>query len=313
MPPSRDRAHAPSLLAPAGDPAAAVAALEAGADTIYVGLKGWSRGGAKGELTSEELQEVLRAAHARSRRVRVALNTIPRRTERRYLVGRVAELIGWGIDGIIVNDPGFLAELRGRYPALCITASIGCAAMNEADVAFYRDLGADSVVLAGTLSPEELHAAAQVPDMLTEVMLHMVEEFVVLGKCWMPSYYRVNPTPLLELNGHGSRLIGSMKRGGAGVCFKVCEQPWDLYLNGGRVSQRLLPSRQISPINDVSDILDAGVDVVKLQGRSLSPDLLARLVGRYRAAIDAWADGTVLPAFQEREFELEPSWTVTRR
>ena len=305
------RADAPILLAPAGDPTAAVAALESGADAIYVGLKGWSRGGAKGELTSEELQEVLRAAHARSRRVRVALNTIPRRTERRYLLGRVAELIGWGIDGVIVNDPGLLAELRARYPALCITASIGCAAMNEADVAFYRDLGADAVVLPGTLSLDELRAIAQVPDVMTEVMIHMVEEFILLGKCWMPSYYRLNPTPLAEVHGEGNRLVGSMKRGGAGVCFKVCEQPWDLYLDGQQVTKRLLPSRQISPINDLSDVLDAGVDVVKLQGRSLSPDLLAPLVRRYRAAIDAWMDTTPLPAFQEPS--LEPSWTVARR
>lgn len=305
------RADAPILLAPAGDPTAAVAALESGADAIYVGLKGWSRGGAKGELTPEELQEVLSVAHARSRRVRVALNTIPRRTERRYLVGRVAELIDWGIDGVIVNDPGLLAELRARYPALCITASIGCAAMNEADVAFYRDLGADAVVLPGTLSLDELRAIAQVQDVMTEVMIHMVEEFILLGKCWMPSYYRLNPTPLAELHGEGNRLVGSMKRGGAGVCFKVCEQPWDLYLDGQQVTKRLLPSRQISPINDLSDVLDAGVDVVKLQGRSLSPDLLAPLVRRYRAAIDAWMDTTPLPAFQETS--LEPSWTVARR
>jgi len=305
------RADAPILLAPAGDPTAAVAALESGADAIYVGLKGWSRGGAKGELTSEELQEVISIAHARSRRVRVALNTIPRRAERRYLVGRVAELIGWGIDGVIVNDPGLLAELRARYPALCITASIGCAAMNEADVAFYRDLGADAVVLPGTLSLDELRAIAQVPDVMTEVMIHMVEEFILLGKCWMPSYYRLNPTPLAEVHGEGNRLVGSMKRGGAGVCFKVCEQPWDLYLDGQQVTKRLLPSRQISPINDLSDVLDAGVDVVKLQGRSLSPDLLAPLVRAYRAAIDAWMDTTPLPAFQEPS--LEPSWTVARR
>src|SRR3990172_3199319 len=124
MSPILHRADAPILLAPAGDPTAAVAALESGADAIYVGLKGWSRGGAKGELTSEEFQEVLSVAHARSRRVRVALNTIPGQTERRYLVARVAELIGWGIDDVIVNDPGLLAELRARYPGFCITASI---------------------------------------------------------------------------------------------------------------------------------------------------------------------------------------------
>ncbi len=311
MPSSRSRPSRPDLLVPAGSPESALAALQAGADAIYVGLKGWSRGGGKGELTSEELLGVLTAAHALGRQVQVALNTIPRQAERRYLVRRVAELTAWGIDGVIVNDAGFMAELRAQHPELRITASIGCAAMNEADVAFYRDLGADGVVLPGTLSPDELRCAAQIPDVLIEVMIHMVEEFIVLGKCWMPSYYRLNPTPLAELQGEGSRLVGSMKRGGAGVCFKVCEQPWVVCLNGQDVGQRLLPSRQISPINGLSDILGAGVDVVKLQGRSLSPELLGPLVRRYRSAIDAWVDGGALPAFQELPFEH--AWTVARR
>lgn len=311
MPRSWSRPSRPNLLAPAGSPESAVAALQAGADAIYVGLKGWSRGGGKGELISEELLNVLTAAHAQGRQVQVALNTIPRQAERRYLVRKIAELIAWGIDGVIVNDAGFMAELRAEYPELCITASIGCAAMNEADVAFYRDLGADGVVLPGTLSTDELRCAAQIPDVLIEVMIHMVEEFIVLGKCWMPSYYRLNPTPLAELQGEGSRLVGSMKRGGAGVCFKVCEQPWVVCLNGQDVGQRLLPSRQISPINGLSDILGAGVDVVKLQGRSLSPELLGPLVRRYRSAIDAWVDGGALPAFQELPFEH--AWTVARR
>jgi putative protease len=288
-----------------------MAALGSGADAIYVGLKGWSRGGAKGELNSEELQEVLNAAHRRSRIVRVALNTIPRPSERRYLVGRVAELMELGIDGVIVNDLGLLIELRARYAALPITASIGCAAMNVSDVAFYRDLGADSVVLPGTLSLDELHAASEVPDVLTEVMIHMVEELILLGKCWMPSYFRLNPTPLAELGGEGNRLVGSMKRGGAGVCFKVCEQAWDLYLNGRFASRRLLPSRQISPINELSDILESGIDVIKLQGRSLSASRVGPLVSRYRSAIDGWAERAACSDL--REFPLEPSWTVTSR
>lgn len=251
------------------------------------------------------------AAHAKGCRLQVALNTIPRRAERRGLVERVGALIGWGIDGVIVNDAGLLAELHTHYPKLSITASIGCAAMNEADVAFYRDLGADAVVLPGTLTPDEIAAFAQVPDVLIEVMVHMVQEFIMLGKCWMPSYCRLNPTAPVPSRGSGSRLLGSVKRGGVGVCFKVCEQPWDLYLGARCVAKRRLPSRQISLVNELADFLDAGVDVVKLQGRGLPPDLLSPLVWRYRRVIDAWMEGEPLPAFQEAA--LEPSWTAVGR
>lgn len=98
------RSTRPILLAPAGSLAAAQAALQAGADAIYVGLKGWSRGGPKSELTAKELQNVLVAAHAKGRRVQVALNTVPRQAERRDLMERVGKFIGWGTDGVIVND-----------------------------------------------------------------------------------------------------------------------------------------------------------------------------------------------------------------
>jgi collagenase-like PrtC family protease len=183
--------------------------------------------------------------------------------------------------------------------------------MNEADVAFYRDLGAESVVLPGTLTVDELRAAASVPDVLVEAMIHMVDESIVLGKCWMPSYYRLNPIPMADLQGAGSRLVGSMKRGGAGVCFRVCEQPWEVSLNGLRVARRLLPSRQLSRINELPAILAAGVDVIKLQGRSLSPGLLGPLVLRYRRGIDGWKHGGPHLIFDEAP--LEPSWTVSRR
>jgi len=309
--PTAYRATKPVLLAPAGSLAAAQAALDAGADAIYVGLTGFSRGGPRSELTSLALQDVLVAAHAQGRHVQVALNTIPRQAERRDLVEKVGELLELGIDGVIVNDAGLLAELRSRYPTLGITASIGCAVMNEADVAFYRDLGADAVVLPGTLTPDEIAAFAQVPDVQIEVMVHMVDEFILLGRCWMPSYYRLNPALPAPLGSSGGRLIGSVKRGGAGVCFKICEQPWELYRGERCVATRLLPSRQISAINYLADILNAGVDVVKLQGRGLAADLLAPLVRRYRLAIDAWMEGEPLPAFAEPC--LEPSWTVVRR
>ena len=250
-------------------------------------------------------------SHAQDRHVQVAFNTIPRQAERRDLVEKVGELLGWGIDGVIVNDVGLLAELRSRYPRLGLTASIGCAVMNEADVAFYRDLGADAVVLPGTLTSDEIAAFAQVPDVLIEVMSHMVQEFTLLGRCWMPSYCRLHSTPLASQHKSESRLIGSVKRGGVGVCFKICEQPWELYRGERCVATRLLPSRQISAINYLADILNAGVDVVKLQGRGLAADPLVPLVRRYRLAIDAWMEGESLPAFAEPS--LEPSWTVVRR
>src|SRR5512132_817600 len=147
---------APVLLAPAGSPEAVVAALDAGADAVYVGLAGWSRGGARGELTWDELVSAQRYMTRAGRKLHVAINTIPKPRQRAQLFDRVAPLLDLGVEDVIVNDIGILATLRRRFPQLRLTASIGCGAQSVADVAFFRDLGAHAVVLPGTVSSAEM-------------------------------------------------------------------------------------------------------------------------------------------------------------
>ena len=315
---------APLLLAPAGSRHTVAAALEAGADAVYVGLKGFSRGGARRELGWDDLVAARREVASAGRKLQVAVNTIPKLRERACLFERVPALLDLGIDEVIVNDVGILAALRRRFPDLRLTASIGCGAQTVADAAYLRDLGAHAVVLPGTVSPAEMREIRSVPGISLEMMLHMVEEFVLLGKCSMPSYLHLKPSPAPALcppqeNGAGEapegallglRQIGSMKRGGIGACFRICQQSWELYAGGRRVDARLFPSRQISRVAEVNAYAESGVDVLKLQGRSLPIELLSPLVRRYREAIDAGtptATGRVGPA------PLPAAWTVVGR
>lgn len=299
--------HRVTLLAPAGSPEAADAALRAGADAVYVGLKGWSRGGYRGELTRDELKQCLLKAKLAGKTVWLAANIIPRPRERAHLVKELAILADLGVEGVIVNDAGFLREVKRSFPGLLVSASVGCGALNEGDVRFYEALGADAVVLPGNLDPDEVAAIKATVSIRVEVMVHMVQQFIQLGKCFMPSYLHFHPTEKEEV---GLRLTGSMKRGGVGVCFKVCQEPWDLYRDGQLADRRLFPAQQVSRLADLGRFLDAGVDIVKLQGRSLPAEMLALLVRRYRAAIGAWEG--------RRWFEPEPAalpsmWTVVGR
>jgi putative protease len=313
----------PVLLAPAGSREAVAAALDAGADAVYVGLKGWSRGGARRELGWDELVDAQREAESAGRRLQVAINTIPKPQERAELFGRIPALLDLGIDEVIVNDIGILEALRRGFPDLRLTAGIGCGAQTVADAAFFRDLGARAVVLPGTVSPTEMRQIRTVRGVAVEIMVHMVEEFVLLGKCWMPSFVHLKPSPLPALFSpeaggadapegafSGLRQTGSMKRGGVGACFRICQQPWELYAGGRRVDSLLFPSRQISRITEVGAYAEAGVDVLKLQGRSLPVELLAPLVRRYRRAIDA---RTALPADMTRPAALPATWAVVGR
>jgi len=314
----------PALLAPAGNLEAVSAAIDAGADAVYVGLKGWSRGGARRELNWDELAAAQREVASAGRKLQVALNTIPKPQERAQLFERVPALLDLGIDEVIVNDIGILAALRQRFPDLRLTASIGCGAQTVADAAFFRDLGAHAVVLPGTVSPTEMREIRTVRGISVEIMVHMVEEFVLLGKCSMPSYMHLKPSPFpavfpSEAAGAGDppegalrglRQTGSMKRGGVGACFRICQQPWELYASGRRVDSRLFPSRQISRIAEVKAYAEAGVDVLKLQGRSLPVELLVPLVRRYREAIDA---GKVPAVDEARSAALPATWAVVGR
>jgi putative protease len=300
-----------TLLAPAGSPEALDAALDAGADAVYVGLKGWSRGGARGELDRDELVAAVRRAAARGAEVQVALNTIPRPPERAALLAEIPRLLDLGLRTLIVNDLGLVAALPRRFPALRVTASVGCGAQTVADVAFFRELGAAAVVLPGTIGPGEAAACVAVGGITVEVMLHMVEEFLLLGKCWMPSYVHLKPTALPEDVADGLRQSGSMKRGGVGACFRICQQPWELTTGDGHRATQNFPGRQISRLTDVAGYLAAGVGVLKLQGRSLPPTLLRPLVARYRRALDAAAAGTPWP--DPPEPELPARWTVVGR
>lgn len=288
------REAGPTLLAPAGSPQAAEAALEAGADALYAGLKGWSRYGARSELDPGELRACLVLAHARGRRVQVAMNIIPKLREIPGLLRQVDEVHGWGADGLISNDYGLLRAIARRHPDLPLYASVGCGALNDADVAFLGDLGAVTVVLPGTLEPAEFAAIAARVRVGLEVFLHGVDEFVQLGKCWMPSYLKqreVNRVDGVEA------IAGSVKRGGVGMCFRICHEPWNLAVNGRPLAPVLLPDRPYSLGDRLPEYLRAGVSVFKIKGRDLPAALVGRLVRGYRQALDRALEG--LPAALE--------------
>jgi putative protease len=294
------------LLAPAGSLEAAAQAFQAGADAVYVGLKGWSRGGARGELERDQLRACMKLAQVGGKQVHLAINTIPRKHEWNALLQELHELTDCGLRTVIVNDSGFVRQVTRELPGLAVTVSIGAGALNLHDILFYGELGASAVVLPGYLEPQEIAAIKVKAAITIEVMLHMVEEFIQLGKCWMPSYLHFAAAERSE----GGRLNGSVKRGGVGSCFRICQQPWVVVKDGEEVDCRLFPSRQISRLVDLGDFLDAGADVIKIQGRSLPAEKVSAVTAIYRSALDSWTRGE---AFAWSAPSLPAMWTVQGR
>ena len=262
--------------------------LGAGAAAIYVGLTGFSRGGPRSELTSLTLQDVLVAAHAQGRHVQVALTTIPRPAERRDLAEKVWELLWWGIDGVIVNDVGLLAELRSRHPTLGPTASIGSAVMNEADVAFYREIGVCQVVADTTLTLRDLLSRKAQLDVGIEILIHANACLTCLGKCWMSPYYRLERT----IDEAGKDLFeGSPNRGG--IDYRVCLEAWQFY--GGDIKREdcvALRNEAFFLLEDIPYLIDLGVRCPKIRGREYTTSLAGNIVRFYRELLDAYAANT---------------------
>ena len=269
---SRSPVVTPKLLAPAGSRAAVSAALSAGADAVYVGARGWSRGGPRVGLSPEEVSGAARECRSRGATLHVALNTVPGAGELPDFLSALRRCRGDGIETVILSDPGVISLAAREFPDLSLCASVGVSALNPSEALFYRELGASSVVLPTAVSREEVPAIKAASGLRVEVFLRCRAEFIVQGKCGLSGYAR-------ELEGSAEHPgIGaagppsSAKR--RGRCFLVCAAlPFD--------------RTPYSIEGELIDWIAAGVDAFKIEGRDLPPEKLFPLVSRLRRKLDA--------------------------
>ena len=251
----------PILLAPAGSLPAVEAALSAGADAVYVGVRSLSRGGRTG-LSLVAVGTAVSACRRAGARLHAAVNAIPSSGELPAFLGSLRSLRDAGIDEVILNDPGAIALVRRELPGLPICASVGLSVLNPEDARAYRELGADAVVLPSAVRPEEIPAIKGASGLRIEVFAHCRPEFLLHGKCGLTGY-------AMEGAGGGT---SSPKRGGS--CHLVCRN-------------LPVPRGERSLTDELSVWIAAGADVFKIEGRELPPPTVAALVARFREKLDA--------------------------
>lgn len=262
----------PDLLVPAGSLAALECALSAGADAVYVGCRGWSRDGERVALTPGEIREAAALCREKGAMLHAALNTIPGDAEVPEFLGTVTELKEYGVFAVILSDPGVISLVRRELPSFRITASVGVSTLNPPEARFYRDMGADAVVLPTALGPGEIPAIKAESGLRVEVFVNCRPEILLQGKCALPGYVREGR----ELPGHprlsGAGTPSSAKR--TGKCHLVC-RGIPLSRDSHSIEEELAPW------------IGVGVDVFKVQGRDLPPPRLFDLVSRVRGKLDA--------------------------
>jgi putative protease len=279
----------PEVMSPAGYWPQLRAAIEAGADAVYFGLKHFSAR-AKVGFDLDELPEVMRTLHARGVRGYLTFNTLVFEHELPEAARTIAAVAQCGVDALIVQDVGILRLARQIAPTLELHASTQMSITDSEGVRFARALGVDRVTLARELSLKEIRAIHDQTGVELEMFVHGALCVAYSGQCFSSEAW-------------GGR---SANRG---QCAQACRLPYDLMVDGEHQpladARYLLSPGDLCTVNEVEQIIAAGAGALKIEGRYKDSDYVALTTNAYRKAVDeAWA-GHAAPLKPDEQLRLE--------
>jgi U32 family peptidase len=307
----------PTLLAPAGRLEMARAAVDAGADTLYVGPLGWSRRPYESEMSDEDIRTAVDYAGEQGADVRAVLNTFPSPFEYDAWLDTASRFFDWGVSGFIVSDPGAIPRLRERLPGAVLHVSVGSGITNADDAAFYRELGADLIVVPYRWSEHQIQEVRDMSDIGVEVFLFETVQTgkICPGRCIMSSYLKFRDWT--EIEGKDD-FHGSANRG-AKECYRVCQTKWDFGALGANPANepaglKLRRDARLM-LDQIPGMIAAGVSCFKLSGRERPTPIIRDLVAFYRRAIDGVLDGsqTDMSVYADEMAVLEDRWVSEKR
>lgn len=274
----------PELLSPAGDMEKLQMAVLYGADAVYLAGTSFGMRSFAGNFTPEELPRAVAYAHAHGVRVHVTVNTMPRCGEVDQLPAHLERLDDAGVDALILADLGAFT-LAGRYAPHCERhISTQQSIANYACAQAWYDLGAKRVVLARELSLEEICTIRQKTDprLELECFAHGAMCVSYSGRCLLSNYMTgrdSNRGACAQPCRYQYALVEEKR---PGEYFPVFEDEKGTYI---------MNSRDMCMIDHLDDLMDAGVDCLKIEGRAKSAYYAAIVTGAYRHAIDDVAEG----------------------
>lgn len=264
------------LLAPAKDLETGVAAINCGADAVYIGGAKFGAREAAGN-TLADIAVLVSYAHTYWARVYVTLNTLLHDDELPQAAQQANELYETGVDALIIQDPGLL-ELD--LPPLPLFASTQMHNHTPERVAFLEAVGIQRVILARELSLEQIRAIRAKTSVELETFIHGALCVSYSGQCYM------------------SYALGG-RSGNRGQCAQPCRRPYRLVdRTGAEISagRHLLSLRDLNLTAELPALLDAGVTSFKIEGRLKDKTYVMNVVGHYRQQIDALLEGKHLSA-----------------
>ena len=284
------------LLAPAGDMERLHMALAYGADAVYLAGTMFGMRSFAGNFSPEELKTAVELCHSRGVRVHVTCNTMPRNEEISRLPEWLEYLDSLGVDAVILADVGVFA-LAGKYaPHVERHISTQASIVNYQTARSWYDLGAKRVILARELSLDEVREIRQKtpPELEIEVFGHGAMCVSYSGRCLLSNYMTGRDANRGACAQPCRYQYALMEEKRPGEYFPVFEENGETYI---------MNSRDMCMIDHIAELMEAGVNSLKLEGRAKSAYYAAIVTGAYRHAIDAAAAGEPLDPVWRDEVE----------
>ena len=251
------------LLAPAGSKSALIAAVQSGANAVYMGGTNFSARQSAENFGDEAMQEWIDYCHLRNVKVYVAVNTLVKENELDELAEYAHKLSDMGVDAIIIQDMGAIKLFRKLVPDLPLHASTQITVHNLDGVNYFEKLGFERVVLSRELSKENIEYICKNTDCEIEVFVHGALCICYSGQCLMSS------------------IIGG-RSGNRGRCAQPCRLAYELIDEQGAVKKgHLLSTKDLSLIDDVRHMDSIGVKSLKIEGRLKRAEYVATISGIY--------------------------------
>ena len=257
------------LLAPAGDEEALKAAIMAGANAVYMGGSRFGARAFAGNFEDDKLINAVDYAHQMGVKIYITANTIIKDEEIGDFLNYIDFLYEIGVDAVILQDLGMIDIISKRIPDLELHASTQMTASTAQDVLLLKELGVSRVVLSRELSYDEISAIKTETNVEVEAFVHGALCVSYSGKCLFSS-----------MNG--------MRSGNRGMCAQPCREPYKATVENKPLLDKeyVFSTKDLNTLDILEDLIDAGIDSLKIEGRMKRSEYVFAVTSAYRQAID---------------------------
>ncbi|WP_308652952.1 U32 family peptidase [uncultured Anaerococcus sp.] len=255
------------ILAPVGNMDMLYAGIAAGADAFYLALDDFGARAYAENFTLENIEGVIDYIHYFDRKVFITMNTLIKDSEMDKAINYIERLYQYGVDGILIQDIGFYSIIKDQMPGLDFHASTQMAIRDYHGAKALMDLGFKRIVIARETPIEEIRKISKLP-CEKEVFVHGSLCVSYSGECLMSSYF-------------------GQRSANRGRCAGPCRQKYQL-INNGKVygNDYYLNMKDLNVIDKLDELLELGIDCLKIEGRMKSPEYVYNSVLAYKEKVN---------------------------